>query len=80
MQAGLNLYSIRNKIQTEKDFLETAIKLKEYGYSYLQFSGAVLSAEQIRNVVKESGLPVYLTHSPYSRIVDDLDNLMKEHL
>ena len=35
MKAGLNLFSIRNLLQTEQDFLATAIKLKEMGYSYL---------------------------------------------
>ena len=79
MKVGLNLFSIKNRIQTEQDFLQTALTLKDYGYSYMQFSGADMQASQIANVVKQSGLPVYLTHSPYERIVNDLDNLMEEH-
>ena len=56
MEAGLNLFSIRNKIKTEEDFLKTACELKDMGYSYMQFSGAPHSAETLARVVKESGV------------------------
>ena len=40
---GLNLFSIRNYLDTEEHFLEVAKKLKEMGYSYMQFSDATTS-------------------------------------
>ena len=80
MKVGLNLYSIRDFIQTEAKFLSTAEKLKEMGYDYLQYSGASLDAERIARVSKESGLPVYLTHSPMDRILNDTQKLMDEHV
>lgn len=79
MKAGLNLFSIRNFLQTEEEFLATAIKLKEMGYSYMQFSGAPFDADKIARVSKESGMPVYLTHVPMDRIVGDTEKLMEEH-
>ncbi len=79
MKAGLNLYSLRKSIITEADFLATANKLREMGYSYLQFSGAPFDAEMIRRVSEESNMPVYLTHVPRVRILDDTDRLMEEH-
>ena len=79
MKAGLNLFSIRNFLKTEEDFLATAIKLKEMGYSYMQFSGAPFDADQIARVSKESGMPVYLTHVPMDRIIGDTEKLMEEH-
>lgn len=79
MKAGLNLYSLRKSIETEENFLATAKKLKEMGYSYLQFSGAPFNAEMIRRVSEETELPVYLTHVPKDRILDDTDKLMEEH-
>lgn len=79
MKAGLNLYSIRNLIQTEEDFLQTAKKLKEMGYSYMQFSGAPFDAEKIKRVSEASGLPVVLTHVHYTRIVEETEKLMEEH-
>lgn len=78
MKIGLNLYSVRKLIQTEADFLKTAMRLKECGYSYFQFSGAPFDAEMIARVSRET-VPVTLTHVPYDRIVGDTDRLMEEH-
>ena len=79
MSFGLNLYSIRNLIANEADFLDTATRLSEMGYSYMQFSGAPFDADMIKRVSEKSGLPVCLTHVPYDRIVHDTAALMEEH-
>ena len=79
MEAGINLYSIRNKIKTEEDFLQTALALREMGYTYMQFSGGVYDAPMIARVCGASGLPVVLTHVPMDRIINDTDALMREH-
>ena len=76
---GLNLYSIRNLIATEEDFLTTAHKLREMGYEYMQYSGAEYDPARIKRVSEASGLPVYLTHVPMDRILNDTDALMAEH-
>lgn len=75
---GLNLYSVRNLIGTEKDFLETALKLKKGGYSFVQFSGSPLTPAEIKRVVDESGMPVVLTHRPIDRIINETEKLMEE--
>lgn len=79
MDVGLNLYSIRDAIQTEEDFLRTSLRLKEAGYAYLQYSGAPFDAARIARVSRASGLPVTLTHVPFDRIVSDTQKLMDEH-
>ena len=79
MNAGLNLFSIRNLIKTEEDFLDTAIKLREMGYSSMQYSGGEYVPERIARVSKSSGLPIALTHVPFDRIVNDTEALMEEH-
>ena len=61
MNAGLNLYSIRSMIQSEEDFLSVAEKLKNAGYSYLQYSGAPFDSEKIKRVCEKSGMPVRMT-------------------
>ncbi len=76
---GLNLFSIRNYLDTEEHFLETAKKLKEMGYSYMQFSGAPFDAPMIKRVIDASGMPVVLTHVPMDRILNDTEALMDEH-
>ena len=79
MKIGINLYSVRNLIQTEEDFLKTAKKLKDMGYSYMQYSGAPIVADRLKRVSDETGLPVVLTHAPLERILNDTRALMDEH-
>ena len=79
MKAGINLYSIRNLIKTEEDFLDTALKLKEMGYISMQYSGAEFVPDRLKRVSEASGLPIVLTHMPADRIVNDADKLMEEH-
>lgn len=79
MKAGLNLFSIKNLLDTEEHFLETAYKLKEMGYSYAQFSGMPFDADMIARVSKAAELPMVLTHVPMDRILNDTDALMEEH-
>ena len=79
MKAGLNLFTLRNAIATEAEFLATANKLRDMGYSYLQYSGGPYDADMIARVSKESGLPIVLTHVPMDRIIHETDALMEEH-
>ncbi len=79
MKFGLNLYSIRNLIKTEDEFVETSKKLKEMGYSFLQYSGAPIDVKRMKREIEEVGLPIILTHSPADRILNDTDELIKEH-
>lgn len=79
MKIGINLFSVRNLIGTESELMNTARRLKECGYSYMQYSGAPFDAKMIARVCGETGMPVYLTHVPLERIVGDTDRLMEEH-
>lgn len=49
------------------------------GYSYMQYSGGPYDAEMIARVSKAANMPVYLTHVPMDRILNDTDKLMEEH-
>lgn len=79
MRTGLNLYSIRNLIKTEEDFLKTALNLAEMGYDSMQYSGGEYDPDRIARVSAASCLPVTLTHIPYDRIVNEPERLMEEH-
>ena len=79
MKCGLNLYSLRKLMQTEKEFLSVMQKLKKIGYDYVQFSGAFFAPDVIRRVSEQSGLPVVLTHMPMDRILHDTQRLMEDH-
>ncbi len=79
MNAGINLFTLRKFIQSENDFLASAERLKEMGYSYLQYSGAPFDAGMIKRVCTASEMPVVLTHVPMDRILNDTERLMEEH-
>jgi len=79
MKIGVNLYSIRNHLQNEKDFTKALMTLKKAGCDYVQFSGSPLSLDVAAKVSKKTKLPIVITHSPYQRITSDLNNLMKDH-
>ena len=79
MQIGLNLYSIRNLIQTENEFVETCKKLKEFGYDYIQYSGLPIHVKWIKRQLKEVGLPVRLTHVGLDRVLNETETVIKEH-
>ena len=79
MQAGLNLFSIRNYLDTEEHFLQAAKELKKMGYAYIQYSGGAFDPDRIARVSTQADLPVVLTHVPMDRIVRDTQALMEEH-
>ncbi|MBO4353331.1 MAG: sugar phosphate isomerase/epimerase [Clostridia bacterium] len=79
LDTGLNLYSVRNLIQSEDGLLKTTLALKDMGYRYLQYSGAPFDHAAIKRVSEKTGVPFVLTHVPMDRIVGDTEKLMEEH-
>ena len=76
---GLNLFSIRNYLDSEEKFTDVLFKLKEMGYTSVQFSGAPFDAPMIKRAIEKTGMKVVLTHVPMDRILNDTDALMDEH-
>ena len=79
MEAGLNLFSIRNLLTTPEDYMKTVWALKEMGYTSLQHSGAGYDPDLLSRVVRETGLPIVLTHVKADRILGETEALMAEH-
>lgn len=79
MQFGLNLYSLRNRMQTEENLKSLTVELREGGYSYLQYSGAAFHPEMIARVSEETGMPFVLTHVPMQDILERPEQLCREH-
>lgn len=77
---GLNLYSLRDYIKTEDALCDTLARLKEMGYSFVQYSGAPFDAEMFGRATEKTGMPTVLTHVPMDRIIGDTDKLIDEHL
>ena len=79
MEAGINLHSLRTLIKTEEGLIGTVERLRDMGYSFVQFSGAPFDPEMISRMISHTGMPVVLTHVPMDRIINDVDTLMEEH-
>ena len=79
MEFGLNLYSLGGQIQTEEGFLDTLIKLKNMGYSFVQLSGRPLDADMTKRVSEKAGMPIVLTHSAYAKTKEEIKELVDKH-
>ena len=74
MNVGLNLFSIRNLIKTEEDFLNTALKLREMGYTTMQYSGGDFLPDRIKRVSDASGLPIWL-HTAEKNVASEITEI-----
>ena len=80
MKFGVQLFSLRGKLQDEDGYKEVFKRVKDMGAEVVQLSGGKpVAAEFIASLVKEYDLPVCITHDSFQRITDDLDGLIKEH-
>ncbi|MBQ7095433.1 MAG: sugar phosphate isomerase/epimerase [Clostridia bacterium] len=80
MKIGAQMFTIREFCKTPERIIESLEKLAEIGYRYIQFSGCgPIDPHLLRDTCDRLGMELILTHSKYERIIDDTDNLIKEH-
>ena len=80
MKLGAQFYSIRDNTTTPQDLRGAFKAIKDIGYEVVQMSAICeIDAELLRSYVEEFSLPITCTHSPFDRIVNDTENLIKEH-
>ena len=76
---GYQVYSARE--EAEKDLLSVLKKLKELGYDGVEFAGFYsYTADQIAEMLKETGLVAISDHVPYKRIQADMFGVIADHL
>ena len=81
MKLGAQFYSIRDKSQTPEDLHASFAKMKEIGYEIVQMSGICkMDPYVLKSYSDEFALPITCTHSAFDRIVNDTDELIKEHI
>lgn len=81
MKLGAQFFSIRDRTQTPQDLKKSFEAMKNIGYSVAQMSAICnIDAELLRSYSEEYSLPITCTHSPYDRIINDTDALIREHL
>ena len=82
MQIAAQLYNVREYTRTPQDIEVTLRRIKEIGYDVVQISGfGPCDPDFIAEWVKEIGLEVCLTHTPWLRLADsgELKKIIAEH-
>ena len=81
---GAQLYTVREKMQTAEGMLETLKKIKDIGYQYVQISGQgpEITAEQIADALKQTGLTCAVTHDRefgFDQMLSHVDEIARRH-
>ncbi|MDQ0195328.1 sugar phosphate isomerase/epimerase family protein [Paenibacillus wynnii] len=77
---GAQMYTFREYTQTAEELRTTFQKLRSIGYTAVQVSGiGPIDPLVVKQIADENGLEICATHVPWTRLVDDLDALTKEH-
>ncbi len=80
IKVGAQLYTLRNFMQTPEDIEKTLTRVKQMGFDVVQLSGhGEIDPHRLADIVHSLGLDVCITHIPYDRLVNDLDNVIAEH-
>ena len=80
-KTGVQLYTLRDHIQTAADFEKTLERLSAMGVDLVQISGIgrdVTPAEQ-KESLERYGMSVCVTHQSFDRIMNDIDALIELH-
>ena len=82
MKLAAQLYNVRDYTKTPADIEATMRRIKSIGYDVIQISGfGPCDPELLAAWVKEIGLEVCITHTPWSRLADpaELKKVIAEH-
>lgn len=80
MKLGAQLYSVRDHLTTPEDIRATFLTMKEIGYENVQLSGnKPIDAEILRDICKETGTDIIITHTDPMRVMNDTEAVIREH-
>ena len=80
IKLGAQLFTLRDYIKTYEDTEKTFEFLKNGGIRVAQISGiGPIEPEKVAELVGRFDLDICVTHKPFERMLNDLDNLIAEH-
>ena len=81
MILGAQLYTIRNYTQTEQDLDYSLEQIAKIGYTTVQISaiGGSIKPQTVKDLCDKHNLKIVITHSDPNRILNDTDQLIKDH-
>ncbi|MBQ7339078.1 MAG: sugar phosphate isomerase/epimerase [Clostridia bacterium] len=76
------LYTLRDKLKTEEEFILGMNRLKEMGFTHVQFSGvpAPLSPVRVREILDSCGILVCCSHMPWDKLLNDTERVAEDNL
>lgn len=80
MRLGAQLYTLRDFTQTESDLSDSLKEVAKIGYTEVQISAiGPIAPQRVRELCDENNLKIALTHTDPNRILNDTENVIKEH-
>jgi len=78
-ELGLQMYSIREHLETYDDVYEAMKTIKEMGYTVVQTAGQKISLEELAEITNELGITVCGTHCGFDSLAADPEKTMETH-
>ena len=78
-ELGLQMYSIREHLETYEDVRAALQTVKEMGYTVVQTAGQKISLEELAQITNELGITVCGTHCGFDSLVADPVAAMETH-
>ena len=80
-ELGLQLYTIRDHMNTAEEMRESFKKLRKIGYTQGQTAGSGgISYKEMAQIAKEEGIEIVGTHYNFGLIKSDLDAVIEDHI
>ncbi len=76
---GIQLYTIRDHMDSEEAFSASLKKLSDMGYSYLHTAGCPIDKKRFIEIIKDNGMSVCGTHCGYEKIISDVSGTSEFH-
>lgn len=76
---GVQLYTIRDFMQTEEDIKVSFDKLKKLGYDEVQTAGCAVPYDVFGRLAREAGLTIVGTHDNFDRMCEETALMMDNH-
>ena len=74
------LFTLREFTKNVEDIRSTFATVRALGYEAVQVSGmGPIEPEELRQIAEESEIKIIATHIPYQRIVDEVEEVIREH-
>ncbi len=73
---GVQLYTIRDYLDTPENTRESLKRIKSLGYDELQTASIKIPYEEFAQIAKEEGLDIIGTHESFDQMVNDFDSVL----